>query len=94
MVLLIRSQVALHVVDQRLQIVGALLQLPQFLVAARLVVKDAHDQIPINISPAVGHVLQNFFGLAQVNEGQLGMVVDDFDSGFVVELPDGGDKLF
>ena len=56
--------------------------------------EHTHYQIAIDIFSTVGHVLQHFFGLAQINKGQLRMIIDDFEFGLVVELPDGGHKLF
>ena len=64
-----------QIVDQRLQVVGALLQFPQFLIAARLVVEYADYEVPVDILAATGHILQDLFGLAEIDKGVFWVVV-------------------
>ena len=61
-------EVRANIEDEGLDVVGTFLQLPQALVATRLIVKDADYHIAVQILPATRPILQDLLSLAQVHQ--------------------------
>ena len=84
---------ALEVVDEGFQVIGALLQIPAFLVTARLIMKDTNDEIAVDVLAAAGSVLEDSLGLGEVEHGLLVDFEVDFIFGFIIEVADGVHEL-
>lgn len=76
----------IKVENQRLQILRTLLQLPDLLVTARLVVQYTYYYVLVYRLAATRSVLQNLLGLSQVHQGLLRTVIVNTLLGVVTQL--------
>lgn len=76
----------LKIENGSVQVVGAVIEHAQPLVAACLVVQDDNDHVTIYILALVGVVLQNLFGSLQILEGLIGLLVLQVLYALVVDL--------
>jgi hypothetical protein len=86
-------EVGVVVVDEGLEIAGALGELVHFLMAAGLIMQNVYNQVPLDGLAVVSSVLQYAFGLTQVNEPLARTIDLNALFGVVVQLNNSLDEL-
>lgn len=87
-------EIRVYVKDESLQVVGTFVELPDFLIAACLIMQNNGNHLAADIFPAVCSILQDLFGFHQIHQTLFWPITADLGNSRLVQAACHSDEFF